>query len=161
MNLQEIGIVLASSKGHVITVYIIMKLKSESQVAQLYLTLCDPMEYSLPCSSVHGIFQARIQEWVAISFSRRSSSPRDWTCTPCVSCLSAGKPLSIHTWLWPPDVMSGLIGKDPDAGKDWGQEKKGTTEDEIVGWHHWLDGHVFEQAPGDSEGQGSLAHCSA
>ena len=50
-------------------------------------------------------------------------------------------------------------GKDPDAGKIWGQEEKGTTEDEMVGWHHWLNGHEFEQTPGDSEGQGSLA-CS-
>ena len=45
--------------------------------------------------------------------------------------------------LWPPDVKSWLIGKDPDAGRDWGQEEKGTTEDEMVGWHHWLDGHGF------------------
>ena len=50
--------------------------------------------------------------------------------------------------LWPPHAKSWLIGKDPDAGKDWGQEEKGMTEDEIVGWHHWLDGHEFEQAPG-------------
>ena len=46
--------------------------------------------------------------------------------------------------LWPPDAKSGLIGKDPDAGRDWGQEKKGMTEDEMVGWHHRLDGHEFE-----------------
>ena len=59
--------------------------------------------------------------------------------------------------LWPPDVKSQLSGKDPDAGKDWGQEEKGMTEDEMVGWHHWLNGHGFEQAPGDREGQGSLA----
>ena len=62
--------------------------------------------------------------------------------------------------LWPPDAKSWLLGKDPDAGKDWGQEEKGTTEDEIVGWHHWLNGHKFEQAPGVGEGQGSLACCS-
>ena len=61
--------------------------------------------------------------------------------------------------LWPLDVMSRLIGKDPDAGKDWGQEK-GVTEDEIIGRHHWLNGHEFEQTPGDIEGQGSLACCS-
>ena len=54
--------------------------------------------------------------------------------------------------LWPPDEKSQLIGKDPDAGKDWGQEEKGTTEDETVGWHHQLDGHEFEQALGDGEG---------
>ena len=61
--------------------------------------------------------------------------------------------------LWPPDVKSWLIRKDADAGKDWGQEEKG-TEDEIVGWHHRLNGHEFEQAPGDGEGQGSLPCCS-
>ena len=58
--------------------------------------------------------------------------------------------------LWPPDIKSQLIGKDPDPGKDWGQEEKGATEDEKVGWQHWLNGHEFEQASGDSEGQGSL-----
>ena len=62
--------------------------------------------------------------------------------------------------LWWPDVNSQLIKKDPDAGKDWRQEEKWTTEDEMVGWHHRLDGHEFEQAPGDGEGQGSLACCS-
>ena len=61
--------------------------------------------------------------------------------------------------LWPPDVKSGRIGKDPDAGKDWGQEK-GETEDEMDGWHHWLNGHESEQALKDSEGQGSLVCCS-
>ena len=59
--------------------------------------------------------------------------------------------------LWPCDVKSQLIGKDPDDGKDWGLEEKGVAEDEMVGWHHWLNGHEFEQALGDGEGQGSLA----
>ena len=63
--------------------------------------------------------------------------------------------------LWPPDAKSLLIGKDPDAGKEWGQEEKGMTEDEMVGWHHWLNGHESEQALGDSEGQGSMACCSS
>ena len=62
--------------------------------------------------------------------------------------------------LWPPDVKSSLIWKDPDGGKDWKQEKKGTTEDEMVGWLHRLNGHEFEQAPGDGEEQKSLACCS-
>ena len=62
--------------------------------------------------------------------------------------------------LWPPDVKSWLIVKDPDAGKDWRQEEKGTTENEMVGWHHWLDGHEFEEAPGVGDGQGGLA-CSS
>ena len=53
---------------------------------------------------------------------------------------------------WPPDAKNWLIWKDPDAGKDWKQEKKGTTEDEMVGWHHRLDGHEFEQAPGVGDG---------
>ena len=62
--------------------------------------------------------------------------------------------------LWPPDVKSWLTGKDLDAGKDWGQEEKRVTEDEMIRWHHGLNGHGFEQTPGDSEGQGSLACCS-
>ena len=72
--------------------------------AQSCTTLCDPMDCSQPGSSVYGVFQARILEWVAISYSI----------------------------------------KDPDAGKDWRREEKGTTEDEMVGWHHQLDGHEFE-----------------
>ena len=62
--------------------------------------------------------------------------------------------------LRPSDVKSQLTGKDPDAGRDWGQEDKGATEDEMAGWHHQLNGHEFEQTPGDGEGQGSLARCS-
>jgi len=58
--------------------------------------------------------------------------------------------------LRPPYTKSQFIGKDPDAGKDWGQKEKGATEDEMVGWYHRLNGHEFEQTPGDSEGQGSL-----
>ena len=53
-----------------------------------------------------------------------------------------------------------LIGKDPDAGKDWGQEEKGAIEDEMVGWHHWFNAQEFQQTPGDSEGQGILVYCS-
>ena len=62
--------------------------------------------------------------------------------------------------LWPPNVKNWLIGKDPDVGKDWRWEEKGTTEDEMVGWHHRLDGHEFEPAPGYGEGQGDLVCCS-
>ena len=61
--------------------------------------------------------------------------------------------------LWPPDVKSLLIRKDPDSGKDWRQEK-GTIEDQMVRLHHWLNGHEFEQVPGNGEGQGSLVCCS-
>ena len=88
--------------------------------------------------------------------------------------IKLGNPKGNQTWifirktdakaetpiLWPPDVKSWFIGKEPDAGEDWKQEKKGATEDEMVGWHHWLDGHEFEWAPGVGDGQGSLACCS-
>ena len=62
--------------------------------------------------------------------------------------------------LWPPDAKNWFIGKDPDAGKDWRQEEKRTTEEEIVGWHHCLSGHEFDQTQGDSEGKRNLACCS-
>ena len=63
--------------------------------------------------------------------------------------------------LWPPDAKSWLIGKDPDVGKDWGQEEKGMTEDEMVGWHHQLTGHEFGWTPGVGDGQGGLACCGS
>jgi len=63
--------------------------------------------------------------------------------------------------LRPPHAKSWLIGKDSDAGKDWGQEEKGTTEDEMAGWHHWLDGHESEWSPGIGDGQGGLACCDS
>ena len=59
------------------------------------------------------------------------------------------------------DAKSWLIWKDPDAGKDWGQEEKGTTEDEMVGWHHWLNGYEFGWTPGIGNGRGGLACCSS
>ena len=77
--------------------------------------------------------------------------------------------LTIHwkdlCWSWSSNTLATwwknwIIGKDPDAGKDWRQEEKGTTEDEMVGWHHWLNGHDFEQALGVGDVQGSLACCS-
>ena len=61
---------------------------------------------------------------------------------------------------WPPDAKSWLIWKDPDAGKYWGQKEKGTTEDEMVGWHHQLNGHEFEWTVGVGDGQGGLVCCS-
>ena len=63
--------------------------------------------------------------------------------------------------LWPPNVKNWLIWKDPDAGKDWVQEQKGTTEDKMLGWHHWLDGHGFAWTPGVDDGQGGLACCGS
>ena len=61
--------------------------------------------------------------------------------------------------LWPPHAKSWLTGKDSDAGRDWGQEEKGMTEDEMAGWHHWLDGHESQWTPGVGDGQGGLACC--
>ena len=63
--------------------------------------------------------------------------------------------------VWPPDGKSWLNGKDPDAEEDWRQEEKGTTEDEMVGWHHWLDGHAFGWTPGVGDGQGGMVCCGS
>ena len=78
------------------------------------------------------------------------------------SCIFIGKAdaEAEASILWPTDGTSWLIGKDLDAGKEWKQEEKGMTEDEMFGWHHWLNGHEFEQTLRDSGGQGSLACCS-
>ena len=76
---------------------------------------------------------------------------------PC--CLSVLK-IAETPILWPPAVKNWLIGKDPDAEKDWRQVEKGMTEDKTVGWHHQPDGYEFEQAPGVGDEQGSLACCS-
>ena len=69
--------------------------------------------------------------------------------------------LKLKPVLWPPDAKSWLIWKDSDAGKDWRREENGTTEDEMVGWHHWLNGHGFGRTLGVGDGQGGLACCSS
>ena len=69
--------------------------------------------------------------------------------------------LMVSTFFWPPHAKSWLIGKDFDAGRDWGQEEKGTTEDEMAGWHHQLDGCESEWTPGVGDGQGGLACCDS
>ena len=63
--------------------------------------------------------------------------------------------------LWPPHAKCWLVGKDSDAGRDWGQEEKGTTEDEMAGWHHWLDACEFEWTPRVGDGQGGLLCCDS
>ena len=78
----------------------------------------------------------------------------------CIGGTDAEAETPIGHSSWSPDAKSRLTGKDPDAGKNWGQEEKGMTEDKMVGWHHWFNGHEFEQAPGDGEEQGSMACCS-
>ena len=92
-------------------------------------------------------------------------SPLDWKESQPVnpkgnqSLIFIGRTDAEAPILWPPDVRNWLIGKDPDAGKDWRQEEKGTTEDKMVGWHHQLDGHEFEQVLGVGDRQGSLVCC--
>ena len=71
------------------------------------------------------------------------------------------EPTYPHFLLWPPHAKSWLTGKDSDAGRDWRQEEKGTTEDEMAGWHHWLDGLEFEWTQGGGDGQGGLACCDS
>ena len=94
---------------------------------------------SLDCKEIKPVNPKRDQSWI---FIERTDA-------------EAEVPI-----LWPPNVKSWLIGKDPDAGKHIRQEEKGTTEDKMVWWHHQLNEHEFEQAPGDGEEQGSLAYCS-
>ena len=92
------------------------------------------------------------------STARRSNQSilyQSWTFTGRTG-VEAETPI-----LWLHDAKNWLIWKDPDAGKDWRQEGKGMTEDEMGEWHHWLSGHVFEQTPEDNEGQESLACCSS
>ena len=145
---------------------------------------CNPMDWSPPGSSVHGIFQARIQEWITISFSKGSSWPRDRThvsMSPALQVDSLSLPkmhLSPKRRLWQPTTAS-TRGINPAA---LGGPSKGSAstpwdpvckwepsseryyidpnqiaEDEMAGWHHQLDGHEFEQALGVGDGQGSLA----
>ena len=97
------------------------------------------LESPLDCKEIKSVHPKGNQSWVFIGRTD----------------IEAETPI-----LWPPDVMSWLTGKAPGAGKDWGQEEKGTAEDEIVGWHHWFNGHEFEQALGDGDGHGSLVCCS-
>ena len=95
--------------------------------------------------------------WESLGLQRDLTSPSwrmSWVFTGRTD-VEAETPI-----LWPPDVKSWLIRKDPDAGKDWGQEEKGMTEDEMVGWHHWLDGHEFAHTLGVGDGQGGVECCS-
>ena len=98
------------------------------------------LESPLDCEEIQPVHTKGDQSWV---FIRRTD-------------VEAEAPI-----LWPPDAKCWLIGKDLDAGKDWGQEEKGTTEDEMVGWHHRLDGHGFGWTLGVGDGQGGLACCGS
>ena len=103
------------------------------------LVLEKTLESPLDCKEIHPVCPKENQPWILIG---RTDA-------------EAEAPV-----LWRPDAKSRLIGKDPDAGKDWRQEEKGMTEAEMVRWHHQLNRHEFEQALGDSEGQGSLMCCN-
>ena len=87
-------------------------------------------------------------------------SPLKWEIRDDQLWILIGRTDAEAPVLWPCSAKSQPIGKDPDAGKDWRQEEKGVTEDEMAGWYHWLNGHESEQNLGDSEGQGSLVCCS-
>ena len=105
----------------------------------------DPTDCSPPGSSIHGIFKARTPDWNAISYSK----------TLCLRQI-INKDLLYSSYGSKLGRVDSLE-KDPDTGKDWRQEEKGTTEDEMVGWPHWLSEHELEQAPGVGDGEGSLA----
>ena len=98
------------------------------------------LENPLDCMEIQPVYPKRDQSWVFIGRTD----------------VEAETPV-----LWPLDAKSWLIWKDPEAGKNWGQEEKGTTEDEMVGWHHWLDGHGFGWTPGVGDGHGGLACCGS
>ena len=105
----------------------------------VFLMLEKTLESPLDCKEIKPVNLKGNQSWI---FSGRTDA-------------EAEAPI-----LWPPDAKNWFTGKDPDAGKNWRQEEKGMREDEMIGWHHRLDGHDFQQAPGVGDRQGSLACCS-
>ena len=136
-----------------------------------------------PSSQGYGFPSGHVWMWEL--YCKESWAPKNW-CFWTVVLKTLGSPLDckeiqpVHpkgdqAWvfigrtdveaetpiLWPPDAKSWLIGKDLDAGKNWGQKEKGTREDEMVGWHHRLNGHGFEQTPGVGNGQGGLVRCGS
>ena len=135
-----------------------------------------------PSSQSYGFSSSHVWMWEL--YHKQSGAPKNWCFWTVVLEKTVESPLDckiqlVHpkgdqSWmfigrtdaeaeapvLWPPGVKNWLIWKDPDAGKDCKHKGKRATEDEMIGWHHRLKGHEFEQAPGDSEGQGSLLCCS-
>ena len=114
--------------------------KAESQRTDAFELWCwRTLEIPLDCKEIQPVHPKGNRFWIFIG--RTDAEAETWI-------------------LWPPDVKNWLIGKNPDAGKDWRQEEKGLMEDEMVGWHHQLYGHEIEQAPRVGNGQGSLVCCS-
>ena len=125
------------SSGHVCTWELDYKESWASKNWCFWTVVLDKtLQSPLDCKEIQLVIPKGNQSWI---FIRRTDAEAETSI------------------LWPPDVKNRLTGKDPDAGKDWRQEEKGMTEDEMVGWHHWLDEHNFEYAPGVGDGQGSLA----
>ena len=104
-----------------------------------WTTVLEILESPLDCKEIKPVHPKGNQSWIFIGRTDAEAKT---------------------TILWPPDAKNWLLGKDPDAGKDWRQEEKGLIEDKMVGWHQWLDGREFEQTQGVGDGQGSLACCS-
>ena len=152
-----------------------------SNVISSYESIPNSLRFALPsfilllynmCNTLFQIVQS--------SFSSTRLWALDWKVSRCL-CYSSAQhkeiqpvnPKGNQSWLftgrtdieapilWLPDVKNWLIGKDPDAGKYWSQEEKGVTEDEMVGWHHWLNGHGFGWTPVVGDGQGFLACCGS
>ena len=138
----------------------------------------------VPSSQGYGFSGGHVWMWELDS--EKNWAPKNWCFWTVVLEKTLESPLDCkeiqpvhpkgkHSWvfigrtdveaetpiLWPPDEKSWLIGKDSDAGRDWGQEEKGMTEDEMAGWHHRLDGHGFGWTPGVGDGQGGLACCDS
>ena len=115
-----------------------LKLSIEELIS-FWTVVLETLESPLDCKEIQPVHPKGHQSWVFIGMTDVEAET---------------------SILWPPDAKIRLIWKDLDAGKDWGQEK-GTTEDEMVGWHHWLNGHAFGWTPGIGDGQGGLACCGS
>ena len=114
--------------------------KAERRRIDAFVVLEKTLENPLDCKEIQPVHSKADQPWV---FFGRNDAKAETSV------------------LWLPHAKSWLIGKDSDAGRHWGQEEKGTTEDEMAGWHHQLDGCEFEWTPGDGDGQGGLACCDS
>ena len=116
------------------------KLSAEELMLLNCVVLDKTLESPLDCKEIQPVHSKGDQSWV---FFARTDAEAETLV------------------LWPPHAKSWLTGKDSDAGRDWGQEENGMTEDEMAGWHHRLDGHELEWTPGVGDGQGGLACCNS